>query len=137
MKARIPKEYQNLSARQKEKIKDFIVDSTVAAVRKAEERDSRIILDLYMKMVCCVLHDAFGFGEKRLTRFIGNHRRLFAKQIRLVSKGEQLEYMNKRMAEIFKKNGFPQEFIDGILGEVGMVEEGKEEDQNDGKVGEL
>ena len=126
MKARIPREYQNLTERQKEKIKDFIVETTVTAAREAEERDGRIILDIYMKMVCCVLHDAFGFGEKRLNYFIANHRRLFVKQSKLVSKGEQLDYMNKRMAEIFKKDGFPQEFIDSLLGEVGMVEKPKE-----------
>lgn len=137
MKARIPREYQNLSARQKEKIKDYLVETVTKATREAEERDCRIILDIYMKMVCCVLHDAFGFGEKRLTRFIGNHRRLFARQVRLVSKGEQVEYMNKRMAEIFKKDGFPQEFLDGMLGEVGMVEPEKKEELNDGKNGEL
>ena len=130
MKARIPREYQNLSARQKEIIKDYLVETATKAARAAEERDCRIILDIYMKMVCCVLHDAFGFGEKRLTRFLGNHRRLFARQVRLVSKGEQVEYMNQRMAEIFKKDGFPQEFIDGMLGEVGMVEEAKEEQIN-------
>lgn len=131
MKARIPREYQNLSARQKERIKDYLVETATKAAREAEERDCRIILDIYMKMVCCVLHDAFGFGERRLNCFIANHRRLFARQVKLVNKGEQLEYMNRRMAEIFKKDGFPQEFIDSMLGEVGMVEPEKEE-QNRG-----
>ena len=82
----------------------------------------RVILDLYMKMVCCVLHDAFGFGEKRLTYFIGNHRRLFDQQNRLVNKGEQPEYLNKRMAEIFKKDGYPQEFVDGLIGKIELID---------------
>jgi hypothetical protein len=73
-------------------------------------------------MVCCVLHDAFGFGEKRLNYFIGNHKRLFARQNRLVDKGGQLEYLNKRMSEIFKKEGYPQDFIDSIIGKVEIVD---------------
>lgn len=122
MKARVPKEYENLSPRQKERLKAYIVEVALDAAREQEERDCRIILDLYMKMVCCVLHDAFGFGEKRLNYFIGNHKRLFARQNRLVDKGGQLEYLNKRMSEIFKKEGYPQDFIDSIIGKVEIVD---------------
>lgn len=49
---------------------------------------------------------------------IGNHKRLFMRQAKLVSRGEQLQYLDKRMAEIFLKDGFPQKFIDDMLGEV-------------------
>jgi hypothetical protein len=122
MKARVPKAYRDLSPRQKEQLKDYIVEIATEAAKKQEEHDCRVILDLYMKMVCCVLHDAFGFGEKRLTMFIGNHRRLFARQSRLVDKGQQLYYLDRRMSEIFKKDGFPQEFVDSILGEVELVD---------------
>lgn len=118
MKARIPKAYQDLSPRQKEQLKDYIVEVATEAAKKQEEHDCRIILDLYMKMVCCVLHDAFGFGEERLTLFIGNHKRLFVRQSRLVDKGEQQEYLNQRMSEIFKKNGYPQDFIDSLFEDI-------------------
>lgn len=122
MKARVPKEYDNLNPRQKERLKAYCVEVALNAAREQEERDCRIILDLYMKMVCCTLHDAFGFGEKRLNYFIGNHRRLFARQNKLVEKGSQLEYLNRRMSEIFKKDGFPQDFVDSILGKVEIVD---------------
>lgn len=122
MKARIPKAYKDLTPKAKEQLKAYVVEIATDAARQQEEHDCRVIFDIYMKMVCCVLHDGFGFGEERLTTFIGNHRRLFARQSRLVDKGEQLEYLNKRMSEIFKKNGFPQEFIDNILGEVEIVD---------------
>jgi type II secretory pathway predicted ATPase ExeA len=62
--------------------------------------------------------DAYGFGEKRLRIFLAGHKRVFARQFRLVERGEQLQYLNKRMDEIFKKDGFPQNFIDDLLGEV-------------------
>ena len=128
MKARIPKEYQDLSPKQKERIKSYIVEAATDAAKQIEERDCRVILDLYMKMVCCTLHDAFGFGEKRLTMFLGNHKRLFHRQSKLVDKGGQIEYLNRRMAEIFKKDGFPQEFIDSIVGSVEIVNEKQQEE---------
>ena len=127
MKARIPREYESLSPKQKERLKQYCIEVATNAAMKQEEHDCRIILDLYMKMVCCILHDAFGFGEKRLTYFIGNHKRLFYRQNRLVSKGQQLEYLNKRMSEIFKKDGFPQDFMDDILGAVELVDAPEED----------
>lgn len=127
MKARIPKAYRDLTPKAKQQLQDYVVEIATEAAKKQEENDCRIILDIYMKMVCCVLHDAFGFGEERLTLFIGNHKRLFARQSRLVDKGEQQEYLNKRMSEIFKKNGFPQEFMDSLLGEIVIVDAPQEE----------
>lgn len=128
MKVRPPKEYHELSKRAQKRVEDYIVEAATEAALKQEEHDCRLILDIYMKMVCCVLHDAFGFGEKRLNYFIGNHKRLITRQNRLVEKGVQLEYLNKRMDEIFKKNGFPQEFIDNIIGEVELIDAPKQEE---------
>lgn len=130
MKANIPKAWQNLPASQRKSIEDYATKIAIETAMEHEERDCRIILDLYMKFTILILHDAFGFGERRLTRFIANHRRLFHKQAKLVSKGEQLKYLDERMAEIFKKDGFPQDYIDGLLGEVEVVEQTWEEEQN-------
>lgn len=123
MKAKIPKAYSSLSKKAQQNIADYATKIALDAAREQEEKDARIILDLYMKMTCLILHDAFGFGERRLNRFIANHRRLFVQQSKLVKKGEQLDYMNKRMAEIFKKDGFPQEFIDNLCGTVEVVDD--------------
>ena len=118
MKVRIPKSYKQLSHTDQQDLKKFTQDVALEAAEKMLERDARIMLDIYMKMTCLVLHDAFGFGEKRLRMYIGNHKRLFERQVKLVQKGEQLQYLNKRMEEIFKKDGFPQNFVDDLLGEV-------------------
>lgn len=126
MKVKVPRDYHQMSQSQKKRIENYIVEMATEAARKQEEHDCRVVLDLYMKMMCCVLHDAFGFGEKRLVRFIANHKRVFARQNKLVSRGEQIGYLDRRMAEIFKKDGFPQKFIDDIVGEVEIVDAPKE-----------
>lgn len=125
MKPNIPKSYQALPPAQRKKIEAYCRSVALEAARETTERDARIMLDIYIKMVCVTLHDAFGFGEKRLTYFLGSHKMLFRKQRRMVQDGTQLDYLNKRMAEIFKKDGFPQQFFDNMLGPVEDEEEQK------------
>ena len=118
MKPNIPRSWLTLPKKEQKAIEEYVKQ----VAEKELEREARIILDLYMKMVCMVLHDAFGWGEKRLNYFLGNHRMMFKRQFKMVKNDTQIEYLNRRMAEIFKKDGFPKEFLDGLLGEVIMVE---------------
>lgn len=118
MKVKVPKSYKQLSHTDQQDLKKFTQDVALEAAEAMLERNSRIMLEIYMKMVCVMLHDAYGFGEKRLRVFLAGHKRVFARQFRLVERGEQLQYLNKRMDEIFKKDGFPQNFVDDLLGEV-------------------
>lgn len=118
MKAKIPKCWNSLPQSERDKVTQLAKDIALEAAEKQLNKDMRIMLDLYIKMVCVVLHDAFGFGERRLTRFLGNHKRLFARQTRMVKDDTQVKYLNERMAQIFKKDGFPQKFFDDMLGEV-------------------
>lgn len=50
---------------------------------------------------------------------------MFKRQFKMVKNDTQIEYLNRRMEEIFKKDGFPKEFLDGLLGEVVVLEEEK------------
>jgi hypothetical protein len=119
MKVKVPKSYKQLSHTDQQDLKKFTQDVALEASEKMLERNARIMLEIYMKMVCVMLHDMpDGYGEKRLRVFLAGHKRVFARQFRLVERGEQLQYLNKRMDEIFKKDGFPQNFVDDLLGEV-------------------
>lgn len=118
MNAKIPKEYHTLPKRQRERLEQFAKDVAMEAAKEQLNKDMRIVLDLYIKMFCVLMHDTEGYGERRLTRILWNHKRLFKRQIRMVKDDTQIEYLNKRMAEIFKKDGFPQKFFDDMLGEV-------------------
>lgn len=121
MKANVPRSFRSLSSGSRKKIVEYAED----VAREQTQHDMRIVLDLYIKMVCVTLHDAFGFGEKRLTYFLGSHKRLFHRQRRMVENGTQIEYLDRRMKEIFKKDGFPQDFFDEMLGLVGSEEKEK------------
>ena len=113
MKPNVPRSWLSLPKKEQKAIEDYVK----GVAEKEVAREARIILELYIKMVCVVLHDAFGFGEKRLNYFLGNHRMLFKRQFKMVKNDTQIAYLNERMIEIFRKDGFPSEFLDGLLGE--------------------
>ena len=115
MNARIPKEWNELSQGAKKRIDDYW------CMRYTEllERNMRIMLDLYIKMVCVTMHDDCGMGEEEIYLFLAHHRKLFCEQVKMVASEEQIEYLDRRMKEIFKERGFPQEFFDKMLGERG------------------
>ena len=123
MKVRVPREYKSLSGAERSRIEEYCRGVALEAARKTTERDGRIMLDLYIKMVCLTLHEVFGFGEKRLYMFLGNHRDLFRRQRRMVQDGTQVDYLNAEMKKIFRKSGFPQEYFAKMLGPLEMQED--------------
>lgn len=78
-------------------------------------KNCTIMLDKYIKMSCIVLHEAFGFGEKRLNCFLGNYRRVFRMHAKLVKKGEQDAFLDRKIRKIFKKKGYPDDFFKTMI----------------------
>lgn len=109
MKAVIPRDFKRLKPSDQKKLLD-LADQQVT-------KNCTIMLDIYLKMSCLVLHDAFGFGEKRLNCYLGNYRRLFKKHAKLVKNGEQIEYLDSKIRKIFRKNGYPDEFFRTVVAE--------------------
>lgn len=103
MRANIPRQLASLSKADRRKLAQEMDD--------AFNRDVMIVLDIWLKMSATVLHDAFGFGEDRLTRYLANYRRTFKKHMRLVKAGQQIEHLDMRMKQIFRKKGYPDEFF--------------------------
>ena len=113
MNVKPPKEWSELSQGAKKRVDDY----WRLQYSDLLKRNMRIMLDLYMKMVCVTLHDKLGLEEEELMLFLGNHKELFREQMKMVKSDEQIEYLDRRMAEIFPKNGFPKGFFDKMLGE--------------------
>ena len=118
MKVRIPKTVNELTPAERRNVEAFALEVANEQLNK----DMRVVLDLYVKMVCLTLHNTFGFGEKRLDTFLAQHKALFIEQQRLVNAGTQLEVINERIGKIFRRHGFPQYFFDKMLGPVEISE---------------
>lgn len=114
MKVQPPKAWGSLSLSQRRAITEY----ARAVAREQNEKDGRIMLDLYIKMVCLTLHEVYGFGEKRLYLFLANHANLFYDQRKRVQDGTQVNYLEEQMAHIFRKNGFPNRLFDKMLGPI-------------------
>lgn len=121
MRANVPIPWERLPKSQKEAIGDYCKEVT----SKQMARESRILLEMYLKISCILQHDVFGKGEKSLTMYLGNHRTFFRSFRKLETQAEQMAFLNERISKIFK-NGFPQEFVDGLLGDNVTVVEGEE-----------
>jgi hypothetical protein len=119
-----PRPYERLPEYQQKIINEYVVELVEEIAKPREEAYIREILNLYIKQSCVLLHDSFKMTEDDLVLYIGSHKQFWRGQNRLVDRGEQEEYLNKRINEIFP-NGFPQEFIDSLLSKVELVEGGQ------------
>jgi hypothetical protein len=115
LKARIPKAWGELKQSDRDKLTDFAKEIALEAAEEQFKKDMRTAFDSYIKMACVILHDAMGMDEEDLTLFLGNHKRVFTRQARKIREQDQVQYLNDRMAEIFPKSGFPQEFFDKMF----------------------
>jgi hypothetical protein len=130
MKAIPKKELNQLKPSAIKRIEEYYDNFYRNEYTKALERDGRIMLDLYMKMTCVTMYDKLQMTEDEIYLFLGHHRELFHDQVKRVRSGEQVDYLNRRMEEIFKTKGFPQGFFDKMLGKVD-VQENADERQTD------
>lgn len=110
MKAKIPHSYLNLPKHEKEAINKMVQDEINGILSEEEV----VLFTQYTKMLCIVLHDYFGFGEKRLSRVIGNFRMLHRKFRKAKTASEINSALDKEMARIFKKRGFPQDYVENL-----------------------
>ena len=119
MKANVskpPRAWNSLPEHEKDQIRDWAKQIALQAAEDQLNRDIKGVLIRYLKMFCIILHDADGYGERKLCRLIWAHKRMFFMQRKAVVNGTQDEYLDRRMSEIFKKDGFPQAFLDDLLG---------------------
>jgi hypothetical protein len=110
VKANIPTTIAQLSPSERQKL--------TALLMEQENRDLGIMLDLFLKMTCCILHDACGMGEDDLYAYLGNYRQFFRRQQKLVKEERQIEELDRRMAEIFPTSGYPTAFFESMFGEL-------------------
>lgn len=110
MKVRLPKSYNQLSKRDKEKINLVMTDEVVKQVIHEEAELQKI----WLQFACIVLNKSFGFGKKRLLIFLGNWREMYRINSNLGSKDAQAEYLTAEMTRIFGKDGYPSKYIDKL-----------------------
>lgn len=112
MNVKVPKSWDSLPNKEKKKIEDYCKQICL----ESYNNDIALVLDTYIKMACIILHDHFGFGEHRLMRFVGAHRMAFRMNFKWVREKRQDAELNKKLAKIFRKYGYPKAAFDDIAG---------------------
>lgn len=112
MKSRIPKSWLFLPKHEKKAIEKMVEEE----VNRILSEEEVTLFTQYTKMLCIVLHDyePDPFGEYRLSRVIANFRMLHRKFRKVKTAKEVNEALDKEMKRIFKKSGFPQEYVENL-----------------------
>lgn len=107
MKVRLPKEYHQLSKGSQKRI---------AKAKANEVTEELVWVQKMMLQGFCILlnRKPFGFGRIRLTLLLGGWRELYRILCNFETRAEQKEYLDKETARIFRKHGFPYEYIEKL-----------------------
>ena len=110
MKVRLPKSFTQLPQREKEIINEVMTAEVVKQVCHEQAELQKI----WLQMACIVLHKNFGFGRKRCMLFLANWREMYRLNSRIEGKAEQEAYFAGEIDKIFRKEGYPYEYIDKL-----------------------
>ena len=110
MKANVPRSYLNLPPKEKKAIDQVLVKWAEDQVNHEEAELQKI----WLQMACIVLHEAFGFGQRRCLTFLGNWKRMYRRIAKIATKEEQDAFLKAEMDKIFGEGGYPYEFIDSL-----------------------
>ena len=110
MKARLPKSFNQLPPSEKDKINEIMTQEVIKQVVQEQAELQKI----WLKMACIVLHKNFGFGKKRCMLFLGTWREMYRINSKIEGAKEQAEYLATELAKIFRKDDYPQEYIDKL-----------------------
>ena len=114
MDARIPRSYLYLPKHEKKALDDYYKSEAMRMYNETLDKEEVNLFVQFVKIVCIILHEYFGFGERRLYRVIGCFRMLYRKFRSLKTAKETNEALDKEMARIFRKGGFPQDYVESL-----------------------
>ena len=115
MKVRIPKSFLALPQSEKDKINEAMTEE----VQRQVDKDYCKLQRIWLKFACIVLNKSFGFGKRRAMLFLANWREMYRVNTTLKTEAEQTAYLEEEMARIFRKEGYPESFVDK-LEEIGV-----------------
>ena len=110
MKCNLPKSWDQLPKSER----DLIQAEFNKQLNHCIDKEEAEVQEIWIKLACILLHETFGFGEKRLGRFIVAWNKIYRRNERLHTKSEQTAWLDEEMKKCFPKFGFPQFRIDRL-----------------------
>lgn len=115
MKVKMPRSFESLPQSEKDKINEVLTEE----VEKRVDADFCRLQRTWLKFACIVLNKCFGFGKKRAMLFLANWREMYRLNTTMKTEAEQTSYLEREMSRIFRKEGYPESFVDK-LEEIGV-----------------
>lgn len=110
MKVRMPKSFMDLPQSEKDKINEVLTEEVENRVNADFVKLQRV----WLKFACIVLNKCFGFGEGRAKLFLANWREMYRLNTTMKTEAEQTAYLEAEMSRIFRKEGYPESFVDKL-----------------------
>ena len=110
MKVRLPKSFLDLPQSEKDKINEVLTEE----VERRVNADFIKLQRVWLKFACIVLNKCFGFGERRAMLFLANWREMYRLNTTMKTEAEQTSYLEREMSRIFRKEGYPESFVDKL-----------------------
>lgn len=117
-----PREYHELSKAGQKRIEDYIIECAVDIAKQRETLYCQQCLGVNIKTSAIALYEGFGMTPNEIIQFIGNFKRIWKYNNRLLDKGVTENYLDERITEIFGEDGFPKDFVDNLLSQVELYE---------------
>lgn len=105
---KMPKSWDRLPQYERDIITKIMSD-TAYEIADKQLADTQ---EVWIKMLCVMLHDFHDMDEEELLRVIANWKRMYRRNQRIETKEEQTAWLDSELARCFPTCGFPQFRID-------------------------
>lgn len=122
-KPRAPKEWERLPDRDKhiiiqylkEKVMEELEQTLIPELLLANlNHEGAELQKVWLKVMCIVMHEEHHHGEMRNRQTLRGWKRVYAKIERMKSKEERDEWLDAKIKKIFRKGGYPKEWVDRL-----------------------
>ena len=106
MKARLPKSWDRLPPSEKLKIAEVKQQEIYAEQAKVQK--------IWLMLQCVVNHDYMGMSEEECLLALANWHEVYRLNQKHKTEEEQMAWLESKMRDIFKVNGYPYKYIDKL-----------------------
>lgn len=115
-KRKPPRAWNKLRKVEQDEIVAFVQESLGELVEVNLDHEEAELQKTWLKMACIVLHKRMKdrFGSVRCMAFLAGWKWVYRQVAKFTTNEERDAWLDKELAEIFGKNGYPAEWVDGL-----------------------
>lgn len=112
MKANIPRAYETLPQKEKQRLHEFFVETVNKVANEQIDKEEVKVQKIWIQYACIVLHNAFGFDKDQCMMFIANWKSIYRQNGRMKCEEDQKAFLEKELS--FFNGEYPFDFVDSM-----------------------